>query len=734
MRTLLLRAEPPLRAVCAGAVVLFLAAWPWEIFQRLPFGGTVASAAGLVLIAASAPLALLHGDDTLSLLGAAARRFAGPVLLIALACGQSYFHSADPAASRALLVQYALYLALFLTALPCLRAPDDAAFGWRVLAVSAALVGAAGVACAAGLLAPALAGTQTYFGQRIAGDLRGGAFVRMAVTTPDFNQGILPLLAALPAAALLFCGRRGGLAAALLVLVSLAGVLISFSRSGLVAVAALAGAALLAAIRGRSGPAARRTLLAAAAAALVGLGLLFLTDYPQTLAARAMRMFSPDDPSFSSRMYVFRLAFGLLPEYWLTGCGLGAAPAVIGAAADRHVWMGTAIHSMPLLLLFETGVLGLAGYLWFWGALVSGIRGGLLRSGDRARVRLGGVALASSGVLFWMLAIQPFQALSLFPLLAALLAAPALKVGPERLAALGPPFRGGIRGSEPGDVPDSGALADTKNIPRPRRRGHPPRGGTKRARALRFTPVVAVLLLALGGLVCVNQLTFQRLTRTTETFAERMEAGLAAEARGDWTGAHDAYAAAQQVAEAGDGLSRSSYYAEAALAADLDFLLERMVGGGGMAVTPEAAARFGVARMFLAEGKTAEAASRLRALAEGAAAPWPEIWFALGEAEWADGRQAAAVAAWARAVQCAPGAPPRHVLSPNPPFTKRLEDLTREYDQLAAANAPEIRAMRVQLLLRLGRAEEARELLNEEGPGASAEMQAWRERMVSVLR
>ena len=689
MRTLLLRAEPALRAVCAGAVVLFLAAWPWEIFQRLPFGGTVASAAGLVLIAASAPLALLHGGDTLSLLGAAARRFAGPVLLIALACGQSWFHSADPAASRALLLQYALYLALFLTALPCFRAPGDAAFGWRVFAVSAALVGAAGIACAAGLLAPALAGTQTYFGQRIAGDLRGGAFVRMAVTTPDFNQGILPLLAALPAAALLFRGRRGGLAAALLVLVSLAGVLISFSRSGLVAVGVLAGAAVFLAVRGRSGPAARRTLLAAGAAGLAGLGLLFLTDYPQTLAARALRMFSPDDPSFSSRMYVFRLAFGLLPEYWLTGCGLGAAPAVIGAAADRHVWMGTAIHSMPLLLLFETGILGLAGYLWLWGAVVSGIRSGLLRSGDPARVRLGGAALASSGVLFWMLAIQPFQALSLFPALAALLAAPGLGVAKE--------------------------------------------GGAPMARALRFTPVVAVLLLSLAGLVCVKQVTFQRLTRTTETFAKRMEAGLAAEARGDWTGAHDAYAAAQQVAEAGGGLSRSSYYAEAALAADLDFLLERMVGGGGMAVTPEAAARFGVARMFLAEGKTREAADRLRALAEAAGAPWPEIWFALGEAEWADGQPPAAVEAWQRAVQCAPGAPPRHVLSPNPPFTKRLEDLAREYEPLAAANAPETLALRVQLLLRLGRAEEARKLLNEEWPGASTELHAWRERMRQLV-
>lgn len=253
-------------------------------------------------------------------------------------------------------------------------------------------------------------------------------------------------------------------------------------------------------------------------------------------------------------------------------------------------------------------------------------------------------------------------------------------------------------------------------------------------RTLRFTPVLGVLLLALAGLVCLNQFTFQRLTRTTETFAERMEDGLAAEARGDWTGAHDAYAAAQRIAEAGGGLSRSSYYAEAALAADLDFLLERMVGGGGMAVTPEAAARFGVARMFLAEGETTEAADRLRALAEGAAAPWPEIWFALGEAEWADGQQPAAVAAWQRAVQCAPNAPPRHALSPNPPFTKRLEDLTREYDQLAAANAPETRALRVHHLLRLGRAEEARKLLNEEWAGAPAELQAWRERMVSVVR
>ena len=38
----------------------------------------------------------------------------------------------------------------------------------------------------------------------------------------------------------------------------------------------------------------------------------------------------------------------------------------------------------------------------------------------------------------------------------------------------GPPFRGVVRGSEPGDVLESGTLAGFKNIPRPRGRGHPP--------------------------------------------------------------------------------------------------------------------------------------------------------------------------------------------------------------------------------------------------------------------
>ena len=60
-----------------------------------------------------------------------------------------------------------------------------------------------------------------------------------------------------------------------------------------------------------------------------------------------------------------------------------------------------------------------------------------------------------------------------------------------------------------------------RNIPRFAPANHPPQGGTKRARALRLTPVLGVVLFALAGLVCVNQLTFQRLTRTTETFAER---------------------------------------------------------------------------------------------------------------------------------------------------------------------------------------------------------------------
>ncbi len=677
-------------------LALFLLAWPWEIFQRLPFGGTAVSiaAAGVILFGMAA-LAVMGRRLPAGLL--AIRGFIGPILLLALACAQSAVHSHDIHATMGLLEQYGFYLVLFLAALPLLRSPEDNTAAWRLLACSAALVAALALACAAGWLTPALAGTQEYFGRRLTEDVRFGAFVRIAAATPDFNQAILPMLLSLPAAALLFTrrGAGGGLprfaVPALMVALLAGGVLVSFSRSGLIAVAALGAAALAWRFRaaGRRHP--WRTAGLALSVALAAVALLHAGGYLEMLVFRALRGFNSPDPSYRSRLYVFGLAWKLLPEFWFLGCGLGAAPEVIGRAADPRLWMGTAIHSMPFLMLFETGILGLAGYFWFWGALFRRIWTGLLCSDDPERRRLGMVNAATAAVLFWMLAIQPFQALSLFPVLAAMLAAPCAPQEAERLRIKWRPWG------------------------------------------------VALGTAALAALVAWNITQYHRTIARVDAYAKALEAGMAAELRGDWDGAEAKYREAFKLTGVRESswdavemtamdapIKKLPYYSEAVKAADLGFLLERLPGGGNIEY-PGTVARFGVARMAHARGDFAVAMVNLEKSVADAPHGWPELWYAMGDADWMDGHHFRALWRWQMAAEMAPDAPPRHALSPKPPFTEVLADMDAEYQWLEAEGDGETLPRRMMLLVRMGRAEVAWEKLETAWPAGLEEEQAfWR--------
>lgn len=708
-------------------LALFLLAWPWEIFQRLPFGGTAvyAAAAGVILSVGGEwrqeSMLQKYGPDYFL----AVRGFIGPILLLALACAQSAVHSHDIHATMSLLRQYGFYLALFLAALPLLRSPEDNAAAWRLLACSAALVAALALACAAGWLTPALAGTQEYFGRRLTEDVRFGAFVRIAAATPDFNQAILPMLLSLPAAALLFTRHGVGLprlaVPVLMVALLAGGVLVSFSRSGLIAVAALGAAALAWRFRaaGRRHP--LRTAGLALSVALAAVALLHAGGYLEMLVFRALRGFNSPDPSYRSRLYVFGLAWKLLPDFWFLGCGLGAAPEAIGRAADPRLWMGTAIHSMPFLMLFETGILGLAGYFWFWGALFRRIWTGLLRSDDAERRRLGMVLAATAALLFWMLAIQPFQALSLFPVLAAMLAAPCAPQEAETAQ------------TNPGHVfSRAGRPCHTKWRP----------WG------------VALGAAALAALVAWNITQYHRTIARVDAYAKALERGMAAELRGDWDGAEAKYREARDLtgmaeefphildAEAsgaklgdyfasylaGAPIKNLAYYSEAVNAADLGFLLERLPGGG-FAGVPFSVALFGMARAAHGRGDFAGAATLLEACKHesGDVKFWPELCFAQGDAYWRDGLHGSALWQWYKAAEMAPKAPPRHALSPKPPFTELLAEMDAEYQWLEAEGDGGTLPRRIMLLARMGRAEAAWEKLEAAWPAALQEEQAfWR--------
>lgn len=740
-------------AVPFPAAVVFLAAWPWEIFQRIGRGPTVVLAASALIVVCP----LFHEAAQCLRRMRLPKGLGLPVALIAAACLQSALHSADPAASRALITKYLWYLLLFGMAAPLFRRPGDAALAGRVFAVSAGLVGVCAVCCAAGWLTPALAGTHEYFGRRLTEDVRVGAFVRIAATTPDYNQAILPMLLALPFLLVWTANpvsrRTTRLAAAILALFVVAGVTVSFSRSGLLAVMGVFAGGGLLLVRARvrknggqpsppavlgqgSGDDSRGTtspdrlpavtpikggslgqapspvdsghgsqddsrgrlshmgmsaftgrrvgLFAGLAVVALSLAVLVLAGgYSEMLVRRALRGFNSPDPSYKGRLYVFGLAFKLLPKYALFGCGIGASGAAIGTVAEPAKWFGTAIHSIPLLFWFETGLLGLIGYFWFWWRVVRRVWAGLMRSPEAEQRQLGIATLGALAVLFWMLAVQPFQELSLFPVFA------ALAIGP----ACGSQSAGG-----PGLI--------------------------ERSKRGILVPVCGLTLLAL--LVTANLALYARMADGLSAYAVTLEKGLAAEQRGDWETGQSAYASAGELARNAPlrplypTLPRMPFYMEAFHAADLEFVFLRLPGRGGPSVMPADVARFGAARCLWNAG-AADAA--LQQLETGwLTLFWPEAAYAAGEMRWQHGDCEAALKHWKNADasnrQRKPFPPLEYPFDVAPSMDELYRTLDAEAQALTSSTDPADVARRVALLLRLNRREEAAAALQAAPAGA----------------
>ena len=103
-----------------------------------------------------------------------------------------------------LLRQYLLYLVLFYAVYQLVRTPSEAVLLCSVFMVSCLFVGFFSLICAGGVLHPAYIGATHAFGRRMGAEVQMGALMRIAATTLDFNQGVFPLLLALPMASLLW--------------------------------------------------------------------------------------------------------------------------------------------------------------------------------------------------------------------------------------------------------------------------------------------------------------------------------------------------------------------------------------------------------------------------------------------------------------------------------------------------------------------------------------------------
>ena len=136
---------------------------------------------------------------------------------------------------------------------------------------------------------------------------------------------------------------------------------------------------------------------------LIVLGLAALAG-PQHLRQRVLTMGNPEDPTVKERVYMWRSGFAMWRRHPVLGVGPGEVKReyAIYALPEAVKKSTSHVHSTPLQILVERGVLGLAAWLWIWAAFIAkGI--GLLRrlpeDAARARALVGGSLAAIVGFL-----------------------------------------------------------------------------------------------------------------------------------------------------------------------------------------------------------------------------------------------------------------------------------------------------------------------------------------------
>lgn len=517
---------------------------PWDLFQRIPYSElTLTKAAGGVLI-------LLWFLDAMRL----RRRLITWHPLWAVGLALVAFGLVTTAWSHdraATLSRTHMYFSYVLLAGAIVYWTTDRMMAQEVglaFVASSALVGFASILCRLGLLIPTYVVTTARLGGRVTPDAWQMMTSRMVCASDDFNLGVFPLL--LSAVWILhrlihLRQARERVFALSLFFLLVAGIAISLSRSS---VLILVGACLVLALSGvrRAGtPVAALSIGACVTAVVLG---AFLVG-PQGLVDRMKAGLGERDASYEGRMAAFQAALELLPRYGLLGTGLDASDRVIAGSPYGARVNGVTVHSVPLKLFLEMGVVGLALYLTGWLALLR------LLWKHRRDVH-GGSCVAMALTVFGVLLIQPFMALSLFPFLAGIalgpLMSPRLETNERKCGGYSPP-----------------------------------------------STMFAVLLTV--PVVAVNLASYQSTAHSTYRYVEAMADALEAERSGQWEASRDAYGAAGDLAGAAD-LGKRRYYAIAAEVFDLDYLQNSM-HVSGLYESPQSLAIVGLARVAYAQGQ-----------------------------------------------------------------------------------------------------------------------------------
>jgi hypothetical protein len=402
----------------AGNFCLLVAAiaFPWGVFQQLTFGMTLVKVSGVLLIA-------------LALLDACVRRTSpwrrngleAPIALFATVCVLSLLWSRAPDATLSRITTYATYLVLFGAVLYFVRQPAQVEKLLLGMSFSAAAVSAVALLSAAGLLTPTHAAPIELY--RAAEEtFRASGVRRMVTASGDLNEGVFLLVIAfgflLPYALspLLMLRRRIGAAAALALLG--AAVLLSMSRSGVLVVGVLTAVFVLTRPAGTQSTRARAVTVALV---LAGLGVGGYLAFPRVVALfdRLTDLDAVYDSSDAGRLYGLLAAVQAIPHYALHGAGLNASDVLLAESPYAASLRGLTLHSLPLKIMLELGVVGLAAFLWLWSRAVRVVhRHWLAEPGPYARLAMGLTAVLFA--LLWITLVQPFDALSFYPFIAAL--------------------------------------------------------------------------------------------------------------------------------------------------------------------------------------------------------------------------------------------------------------------------------------------------------------------------
>lgn len=147
-----------------------------------------------------------------------------------------------------------------------------------------------------------------------------------------------------------------------------AGLLFSFSRSAILAVAAGFLWMVISAYGSQAAPTFRNILIPSFIIIAVTFSVLGYL-YGEPLRTRASADGRLENQSFSSRELLFSDATSLFVRHPLTGVGVGQMPLAVAREVDpgRAWWTYEYVHNVPFLAAVETGIAGLAAWLAFAG-------------------------------------------------------------------------------------------------------------------------------------------------------------------------------------------------------------------------------------------------------------------------------------------------------------------------------------------------------------------------------